>query len=373
MRSIGLPNTRVWDIAWTHERTELNGLRHWMAKDMREQPAVLRRLASKRLSAATTLARAIAQVSDVFLVGCGSAGNAARWGEYAFSRIARRRVNAVVGSEFGSVLEFLDERSLVIGLSQSGETMDLLECMTAARTHGARLAGLVNVEGSSVYRLVDLPVPLAAGPEACGLATKSFTAKLGLLLLAALSSRADLCPAEAQAIGRDLLERAASEIEQFFVDGRYELVRDLARGLVDRDHLYVIGSSASYPLALEAALKIKAVTYIHTEAFAGGEVKHGGIALIEPGTPFLVLAPNDESYRAIVLAAEEIKARGGYIIGISPLADDVWDEHIYVADLGEATSIVNAVPPQVLAYELAACRGLDPHKPRRLAKSASVR
>ncbi|GAC1464221.1 MAG: hypothetical protein PVSMB7_06940 [Chloroflexota bacterium] len=126
-------------------------------------------------------------------------------------------------------------------------------------------------------------------------------------------------------------------------------------------------------MALEAALKIKEVSYIHAEGFAGGELKHGVIALVEPGTPCVVLAPNDETFYSILSGAEEIKARGGYIIGISPSPSDVWDEHIPVADVGEAASIVNAVPPQVLAYELALQRGLDPDKPRNLAKSVTVK
>jgi glucosamine--fructose-6-phosphate aminotransferase (isomerizing) len=115
------------------------------------------------------------------------------------------------------------------------------------------------------------------------------------------------------------------------------------------------------------------VSYIHAEGFAGGELKHGVIALIEEGTPCVVLAPNDETFRSIVSGAEEIKARGGYIIGISPCASEAWDEHIAVADVGEAASIVNAVPTQVLAYELALRRGLDPDKPRNLAKSVTVK
>ena len=135
----------------------------------------------------------------------------------------------------------------------------------------------------------------------------------------------------------------------------------------------MIGRGPSYPMALEAALKIKEVSYLHAEGFAGGELKHGVIALIDAGTPCMVLAPNDETFRAILSGAEEIKARGGYIIGISPFASDVWDEHIAVADVGEAASIVNAVPPQVLAYELALTRGLDPDKPRNLAKSVTVK
>jgi glutamine---fructose-6-phosphate transaminase (isomerizing) len=358
---------RIWDITWQEERAGLDGFPHFMAKEIHEQPGVLRRLAAERSADAQQLAERIMAASTVHFVGCGSAAHAAKCGEYFFSRIAARQANFVVGSEFSYLADFLDPRSLVVGLSQSGETIDLLDSMKAGLKRGAQLAALVNVEGSSLYRLVDQPILLSAGPERCVLATKSFTAKLGVLLMAAYAAR------NALARGQALLERAAAEIESFLGDGRVDLVRSLAERFVDSQHLYVIGRGPSYPMALEAALKIKEVSYIHAEGFAGGELKHGVIALIEPGTPCLVLAPRDETFRAIVSGAQEIKARGGTIIGISPLSSDVWDVHIPVADVGEAASIVNAVPPQVFAYELAVRRGLDPDKPRNLAKSVTVK
>jgi glucosamine--fructose-6-phosphate aminotransferase (isomerizing) len=358
---------RVWDITWDQEVDSLDGHPHYMAKEIAEQPSVLRRLAAQQAAAAQRLADSIMQASTVHLVGCGSAAHAARCGEYLFSRIASRQANCVVGSEFGYLEDFLDERSVVVGLSQSGETIDLLESMKAARLRRARLSALVNVEGSSLYRLVDDPILLGAGPERCVLATKSFTAKLAVLLMTAYAARGRI---EA---GRALVEQAADEIQSLLTDGRVDQIRALARRIASAEHLYVIGRGPSYPMALEAALKIKEVSYLHAEGFAGGELKHGVIALIDEGTPCIVLAPNDETFRAILSGAEEIKARGGYIIGISPFASDVWDEHIGVADVGEAASLVNAVPPQILAYELALTRGLDPDKPRNLAKSVTVK
>ena len=358
---------RIWDITWQEEVDSLEGYPHYMTKEINEQPLVLRRLAAERAGDAQQLADAIQQASTVHFVGCGSAANAARCGEYLFSRIASRQANCVVGSEFGYLADFLDARSLVVGLSQSGETIDLLESMKSARRRGAALAALVNVEGSSLYRLVDHSILLSAGPERCVLATKSFTAKLGVLLMAAYAAQGRLEE------GQALLERAADEIQLFLTDGRVEQIQALAARIAASEHLYVIGRGPSYPMALEAALKIKEVSYIHAEGFAGGELKHGVIALVEPGTPCVVLAPNDETFSSILSGAEEIKARGGYIIGISPTPSDVWDEHIQVADVGEAASIVNAVPPQILAYELALQRGLDPDKPRNLAKSVTVK
>jgi glucosamine--fructose-6-phosphate aminotransferase (isomerizing) len=365
--SKAIKDPQVWDITWQQEVDTLDGYPHYMAKEIAEQPMVLRRLAAERADAAQRLADSILKANTVHMVGCGSAAHAARCGEYLFSRIATRQANSVVGSEFGYLADFLDERSLVVGLSQSGETIDLLDSMKSAKRRGARLSALVNVEGSSLYRLVDDPVLLAAGPERCVLATKSFTAKLAVLLMAAYAARGRL---EA---GRQLVEQAADEIQSILTDARMDQIRGLARRIAPAEHLYVIGRGPSYPMALEAALKIKEVSYMHAEGFAGGELKHGVIALIDEGTPCVVLAPNDETFRAILSGAEEIKARGGYIIGISPFASDVWDEHIAVADVGEAASIVNAIPPQLLAYEIALSRGLDPDKPRNLAKSVTVK
>jgi glucosamine--fructose-6-phosphate aminotransferase (isomerizing) len=361
-------DVRVWDITWQQERSDRAGYPDYLTKETNEQPMLLRKLASTRRDDAHRLAELINDARNVYLVGCGSAMHAALTGQYLLSRIAAKSVGAVAASEFSAVADGLDEHSLVIGLSQSGETIDVLDAMKIARGRGARLAALVNVEGSSLFRMVDRPVLLGAGPERCVLATKSFTSKLGLLLLAAYASRDQFDT------GSNWLTRAANEAQAFLSDEhRLDIVRSLAQRIVGAEHLYVIGRGPSYPLALEAALKIKEVSYLHAEGFAGGELKHGVIALIEEGTPCLVLAPRDDNFRSIVSGAEEVKARGGFIIGVSPNPSDVWDMHIPVADVGEASVLINALPPQVLAHELAVLRGLDPDKPRNLAKSVTVR
>ena len=197
------------------------------------------------------------------------------------------------------------------------------------------------------------------------LATKSFTAKLAVLLMAAYAARGETSTRPASSSSS-----AADEIQAFLTDGRVEAIQALADRIADREHLYVIGRGPSYPMALEAALKIKEVSYMHAEGFAGGELKHGVIALIEPGTPCLVLAPHDETFRAILSGAQEIKARGGYIVGISPTPNDVWDLHIPVADVGEAASIVNAVPPQVLGLR---ARPASRPRPRQAAQPGQER
>ncbi len=357
----------IREIAWEQQDGGLAGYQHYMLKEIREQPRVLRRIAREGQAQAQTLADLVLDAHGTYLIGCGTAANAALSGKYLFSRIAARQVSFATASEFAYTEHYLNERSLVVALSQSGETIDVLETVRAARERGAYLAALVNVEGSSLYRLADCPILLGAGPERCVLATKSFTAKLAYLLLAAYAAAGRIEQ------GVRLVERAADEIEAFLDDPRAAQVAELAQRLYRKEHLYLIGRGPSYPLALEAALKIKEVSYIHAEGFAGGELKHGVIALIEADTPCIVFAPRDETQRAIISGAMEVKARGGCIIGLGPDAHEAFDHHVPLADVGDASVIVNAVPPQLLAYHLCLLRGYDPDKPRNLAKSVTVK
>lgn len=358
---------KVQEITWQVQDSGLNGYPHYMIKEIHEQPAVLRAIARDGLAQAQTLADLILDAHGTYLIGCGTAANAALTGKYLFSRIASRQVSFATGSEFAYTEHYLNERSLVIALSQSGETIDVIETVRAAKERGVYLAALVNVEGSSLHRLADHAILLGAGPERCVLATKSFTAKIAYLLLAAYAAAGKIEE------GARLLSLAADEIESLIDGPRERQIRELAVRLYRKDHLYLIGRGPSYPLALEAALKIKEVSYIHAEGFAGGELKHGVIALIEEDTPCLVLAPNDETQRAIVSGSMEVRARGGFIVGMSPTPNEAFSTHIQVADVGDASSIVNAVPPQLLAYHLCLLRGYDPDKPRNLAKSVTVK
>jgi glutamine---fructose-6-phosphate transaminase (isomerizing) len=357
----------IAEVEWSAEQAELNGFPDFMSKEIHEQPHVLRRIARERRRDARRLAGLIRDAQEIHLVGCGTAAHAAMAGQYLLARVAGRRSFYANGSEFGYLEKFLGPGALAIALSQSGETIDVIDSVRGAKRRGASLASLVNVEGSTLFRLSDYAVLLGAGPERCVLATKSFTAKLAVLLLTAyaLEDRVD------EAAG--LLEQAATEIEALLSDWRRDYVRKIAEQIYRQEHLYVIGRGPSYPMALEAALKVKEVSYVHAEGFAGGELKHGVIALIESETPCLVLAPNDETHDDILSGAMEVRARGGTIIGIGPRHDEAFDFHIPIADLGEASGIVQAVPAQLLGYYLALLRGHDPDKPRNLAKSVTVK
>jgi glucosamine--fructose-6-phosphate aminotransferase (isomerizing) len=362
------PLEPVWTPLDLEERdVTLGAFPHFMAKEMHEQPAVLERLAIDGEAEIRALAEAIEQSFGTFLVGCGTASYAALSGSYLFSRIASHHINFAVGSEFKYHEHFLTPRSFVVALSQSGETADVIESMLAARSRQAKLGALVNVPRSTLDRMVDVRVPLRAGPEQCVLSTKAYTAKVAALLLAAHALRGTYEE------GRELVMRAAAGMRDMLTDPWIDRIRDVARSVYQHDHLFVIGRGLAYPTALEAALKIKEVSYIHAEGFAGGELKHGVIALIAPGTPCVVYAPNDETRADILSGAMELKSRGGYIIGVGPANDPVFDVHIPVPDVGDASPLVNALPAQMLGYHAALLRGNDPDKPRNLAKSVTVK
>jgi glutamine---fructose-6-phosphate transaminase (isomerizing) len=357
----------VTEIEWEAAATELSGYPDFLSKEIHEQPAVLRRLGAEWGAHVRGLAGMLREARDVFAVGCGTASHAALAAQYLLARIAGRRLTFATGSEFAYLKDFVSDGALVVAFSQSGETIDVIDAVREAQRRKAKVAALVNVEGSSLWRLADRAFPVGSGPERCVLSTKSFTAKLAILLMTAheLIGRLDT--------GSSLVHAAAEETERLLRDERRTLIRRIAEQIHRHEHMFVIGRGPSYPLALEAALKIKEVSYIHAEGFAGGELKHGVIALIEPGTPALVLAPRDETYDDVMSGALQMKARGAMIIGVSPEPHEAFDAHIPVADLGPATAIINAVPAQLLGYYLCLLRGHDPDKPRNLAKSVTVK
>jgi glucosamine--fructose-6-phosphate aminotransferase (isomerizing) len=349
------------------EEISLGRFPHFMLKEIFEQPKVLTEIASNTSQNIIELARAIENSFGTFMVGCGTASYAALAGQYLFSRVALRHVNFSIGSEFAYWQDYLTPRSLVIALSQSGETMDTLESCYLAKEKRTKIVALVNVLGSTLYRISDYKILLGAGPEKAVCATKSFLAMLAVLLLLSYQMVGK------RKIACDLILKSAKNISKILQKGYLAKIQKLAKKIAKHEHVYVIGRGLSYPIAQEAALKIKEVSYIHSEGFAGGELKHGVIALIEKGTPCIVFAPNDETQGAILSNAEELKARGGFIIGIAPKNDKVFDYFLPVDDLSCASILVDIVPAQLVAYFLALEKGYDPDRPRNLAKSVTVK
>ena len=338
---------------------------HIMLSEIYDQPNVLRSLAEGNQAA--KLANLVNKAFGIFFVACGSASYAALSGTYLFSRIAKKHVNFSIGSEFKYQEDYIHKGTLVVPVSQSGESVDVIEPVLKAKKKGAKIAALVNVEGSTLFRIADFNFLLGAWPERAVVATKSLTAMVAALIMTAYSL------AGKGEESKKLITAAALDIERFLANSQIGKIKRLAKRLSRANGVYIIGRGLSYAAALEGALKLKEACYLHAEGFAGGELKHGVIALIEKGTPCIVIAPNDETYDEIISNAQEVKARGAYIIGIGPRNNQVFDDFVKTGDLAEATMISQIVVLQLLAYFIAVEKGIDPDKPRNLAKSVTVK
>lgn len=354
-------------IDWEIEEATMGEYPHFMIKEIHEQPKIIASIAKSYLEQIEKLVTVITAAKGTFFIGAGTAFHACLAGVYLFSKVSKIHVNTAVASEFTYLDDFLTQDSLIIALSQSGETIDVIEPLNRAREKGSKIVGIVNALGSTIYRMADFKLLLGAGPEKAVASTKAYIAKVSLLLL--LSYAIGGKTEEATR----LLELAAKEASRLLSDESENVIKKIAQFLVEKEHIYIIGRGLSYPAAMEAALKIKEVSYIHTEGLAGGELKHGTIALITKGTPCIVFAPHDETYDAMLSNAMEIKARGGVIIGIGPLKAHVFDYWIEVSDSGTASAITQIIPVQLLAYHLALLKKVDPDKPRNLAKSVTVK
>jgi glucosamine--fructose-6-phosphate aminotransferase (isomerizing) len=340
---------------------------HFMLKEIMEQPAILQNIADNYQDIIQDLSGKIKKAYGTYFVGAGTAFYACLAGTYLFSKIAKVHVNTMQASEFNYLEDFLTPKSLVIGLSQSGETIDVIEPLQMAKQKKVKIVAITNAKGSTIYRMADEKILLNAGTEKAVASTKAYLAKLAILLLLAFAMKGQIKKAQ------NLLQQVAEEIAKIFSPQYLKTIQALVEVIKAKEHIFIIGRGLSYPSALEAALKIREVSYIHAEGIAGGELKHGPIALIEKGTPCIVFAPSDETYAAIMSNAMEIKARGGVIIGVSNKNSEVFDYFLEVKDLQEAIILAQIVPLQLLAYYIAVSKGFDPDKPRNLAKSVTVR
>lgn len=354
-------------ITWDIEQAKKGDYPHFMIKEIMEQKFTISQAIAQDKENVMKIAYMINNAFGTYAVGCGTAGKVCLSATYSFSDIAKKHINFTFGSEFPSYHNFIKEKSLLIAVSQSGETADTLEAIKVAQDVGAKVISIVNVMGSTIMRKSDAYVLVNAGPEKAVCSTKATTGQLAISILLAYAS------ANKFEEGINILKNACNEIDKMLNRDFLNITKELASKIKDWESMYVIGRGKNYPIALESAIKIQEVSYIHAEGFAGGELKHGPIALIGKGTPCIALVANDEVKEEILSNAMEIKARGGYIIGISPENNDIFDFHIKVPDVGDASPIVNLIPIQLLSYYLAIAKGLDPDMPRNLAKSVTVK
>jgi glucosamine--fructose-6-phosphate aminotransferase (isomerizing) len=353
-------------VQWNIEQVKKGNFEHFMLKEITEQTDTIERAIEQDEKTIKEVAELMKKARGIYLIGCGSSYHACLSASYKFSSIAKMHVNVCLASEFSNFKDFIIPESLVMAVSQSGETADVLEAIRTAKDKGTKVISIVNVMGSSLARESHKSLMMNSGPEICVLSTKTYTSQLAILTMLAYAI------ADKYDEGKKKLKDLINYIYYLTSANTRDHIRKLSVSLKNKEHLYTIGRSFQYPTALEAALKIKEVSYIHAEGFAGGELKHGTIALIEKGTPCIVFT-SEKIEKEILSNATELKARGAYIIGIGPRDNELFDFFIKVRESEEANSICQIIPIQILAYQLALLRGFNPDKPRNLAKSVTVK
>ena len=360
---------KINTIKWTKEEAEKGKHPHFMIKEIKEIPEAIKKAVWQDRKTLKLVADLIKKSSSVFFVACGTASHSCLAGQYLFSSLLERRTGFSVASEFKNFLPALDKNTLLIAVSQSGETIDTIEAVKRAKEKGIKVVSLVNVMGSTLTRISDYVLMINAGPEKCVLATKSYLAQLSLILLILFSVLGKDSEGERE------LKKISRQAAQLLENKKFiAQIEKLAKKLSVINHLFVIGRSYDYPTTLETALKIKEGCYIHTEAFAGGELKHGVIALIEKGTPCIIHLSKSEEEENTLINAMELQSRGAYIIGIGPEKKKDFDFFVTIPKVAEIFSpLINIIPIHLLSYFIALEKGIDPDKPRNLAKSVTVK
>ncbi|WP_456398747.1 glutamine--fructose-6-phosphate transaminase (isomerizing) [Palaeococcus sp. (in: euryarchaeotes)] len=366
----------IKEIEWTLEMAEKQGYPHFMLKEIYEQPQAVRDAIYGNAGSIDQIAREIAAYDKIFIVAMGTSYHAALYGKYLLQRLAGKVPIVEEASEFRyEAGNLIDERTLIIAITQSGETADTLAAIKLAKEKGAKVLSIVNVVGSMATRLSDLVIYTHAGPEIGVAATKTYTTQLTVLAMLAIALGKQLKSGESAYLTKlnKELQRVPDLIEE--VLKHESSLKDLAEVLKDKRDFFYIGRGVSVPTAFEGALKLKEISYIHAEGLSAGELKHGPLALIEDGVPVVAIAPSGKLLEKMISNIKEVNARRGLIIslGNSESLRSVSDIFLEMPEVDELLSpIVYVVPLQILAYHLAVLRGNDPDKPRNLAKSVTV-
>ncbi|HEX3036796.1 MAG TPA: glutamine--fructose-6-phosphate transaminase (isomerizing) [Thermodesulfobacteriota bacterium] len=377
---------RIYQIPWDPELAEKNGYPHFMLKEIHEQPQAIRNTYGGRINAdkgkmyweGVNLSREEAKkLSKIYLVSCGTSWHASLIGKFMIEALAQIPVEVDLASEFRYRDPIIDANTMTIGITQSGETADTLGAMRIAKEGGSKLFVICNVVGSSATREADGVIYTHAGPEIGVASTKAFTSQLVALYLLALylgkmkglidNSAFSHMLAELDAVPEKINEILLKEKE----------IEQLAELYWEKESFFFLGRGITYPVALEGALKLKEISYLHAEGYAGGEMKHGPIALVDRDMVVVSLVPHNSIYEKMLGNIEEVKARDGVVIALATEGDEAIKEkadHVfYVPQANDfLTSILYAVPLQLLAYHIARRRGCDIDQPRNLAKSVTV-
>ncbi|MGO5064268.1 glutamine--fructose-6-phosphate transaminase (isomerizing) [Clostridium sporogenes] len=372
-------------VMWDVEAASKGGYDHFMIKEINEQPngikeTLVRRLDENgeiKLDDIKLAKEDLDEINKIYVVACGTAYNAGITGRYAIERFAKIAVETDVASEFRYRNPFIDDKTLIIVVSQSGETADTLAVVREGKEKGARVLAITNVVGSSIAREADDVFYTWAGPEVAVASTKAYTTQLVALYMIALDmgiKRGTITEEFYNEIINEL--KLIPEKVQKILD-QHDEIKEIANEIKDNEHAFYIGRGLDYNLSLEGSLKIKEISYMHAEAFAAGELKHGTIALIEENTPVVATMTQTDLFEKSISNIKEVKSRGAHVIAITQEgnkeAEQVADKIIYIPRTNDILqSIIAVVPLQLLAYYVAVLKGRDVDKPRNLAKSVTV-
>jgi glucosamine--fructose-6-phosphate aminotransferase (isomerizing) len=374
----------ITKIEWDMEQASKGGYPHFMLKEIEEQPNVIEKTLEVytnydgKVDFSSSLKELdLSKIEEIYIVACGTAYHAGLQGAYFFKKISGIKTDVDIASEFRYSDPFIDEKSLVIFISQSGETLDTIMAMKMAKSKGAKTLAITNVLGSTISREADMVIYTLAGPEISVASTKAYTAQVTLFYLLALyfGERKRSITSNFYNSYLDILHKLSNEVEK--VIENKENVREVAKKIKNKMNGFFIGRGIDDKCAREGSLKMKEITYIHTEAFSAGELKHGTIALIEEGTMVVAIATQEDMLEKMISNIKEVKARGAYVITLTKEkyknVAEISDEIITIENIEDilAPTIANIVL-QLLAYYTAVEKGLDVDKPRNLAKSVTV-
>ncbi|MCM1566956.1 MAG: glutamine--fructose-6-phosphate transaminase (isomerizing), partial [Dehalobacter sp.] len=374
------------EVKWEAEQAEKSGYDHFMLKEIHEQPKALRDTFSGRIAADNSRVildevkitpEEIRGLKKIFITACGTAYHAGFVGKYVIEKLVRLPVEVDIASEFRYRQPIIEPGTMVIIISQSGETADTLAALREAKRQGAHVIAVTNVVGSSVSREADDVIYTWAGPEIAVASTKAYTTQLASMYLIALhlaTVRGTIAPGE---LGEILAEMKQLEAKaQLLVDNSVEII-DFAEEISSSKNLFYIGRGLDYAVAMEGSLKLKEISYIHAEAYAAGELKHGTLALIEDNVPVVALCTQKDLYDKTASNIQEVNARGASVLALAMEGfrevEKVSDKTIYIPQTHPLLApILTVIPLQLLAYHTAVARGCDVDKPRNLAKSVTV-
>ena len=377
---------KVFEVTWNAEAAEKGGYEHFMLKEINEQPKAVRDTMSQRITADKKAisfeelawdAEYLGTFNKIYIVACGTAYHAGLVGKYYIEKLARVLVEVDVASEFRYRDPIVDEHTLLIVVSQSGETSDTLAALKESKRRGAKTLAITNVVGSSIAREADQVVYTWAGPEIAVASTKAYTTQLVLFFMLALymAEIKGTIAAERTAELVTMLQEIPSQVSEILSD--VDPIKTFAKQYGFNEDVFYIGRGLDYAVSLEGALKLKEISYIHAEAYAAGELKHGTLALIVEGVPVIALATQRNVYEKTLSNIKEVKARDAVVIGIAAAGDTELEKYVdHVMHVPASDEfimpILSVIPLQLLAYYTAITRGCDVDKPRNLAKSVTV-